>query len=443
MHAERGIYTFNGGNVLDVQDSKFINNKGDIITGAFIGTNTPDISVISNTEFILNDDYYNNLPGQQTANEPNGISWQRLALPYPYGITIDGCRFINARTTNGPNVDHGVAIDVFGGYYNMLANNSNQQSIISGFTTGILNQGADFGTLPITTIRNTKFDKNMIGISNATFTDIEMEFNTFNTGYFHDGYGGMNFGLNSWSTRKFIFNNNIVTGLYNDWVNPGANTSDAHGILINDIRDNQIPIRKNIFSKLDVGAFSLGSNAANDGSIGLLFLCNTFTINRRDVWNTNEMQINQEPNNLNINTFGMVLYGCNNTFSSNDAYGNISENWINDWPSNGGKWLDYYFDNLPNSLLKYKPSVNTNLNLIGALSDESCTFPLVGLKDTNGIINRIAILNAIDDSTTALNGLRLYYNSLRDGGNSQALNSYIDNASQAIALKNELMSKAP
>lgn len=300
-HAHVGVtlmrpdYWNETGGVIQATGSFFINNRKSIAFMSYIdysvtGAEKPNKSILSNTDFIWNNDF---------RHKPlNHVSLYKV-----YGVPFIGCHFSDDRTDDkftSPYLESGsitkCGIRSIDAHYNVNAHCTDVSGCSGDIELDPWNASTfdnlDFGIYagnswliyPIRVERSI-FSNNLFGIEAIAISEPKILFNKFyysdvNNYYLDD----LKCGIKLERSEGIIVEENLFTNITAsfDLVGPTI------GIVCSNLGDSEEMVRRNRFERLTLGNLTEGRNRGTlgpgqpDGSKGLSFECNENFKNRED-----------------------------------------------------------------------------------------------------------------------------------------------------------------
>jgi len=423
------------GGVIKSTDGIFRNNRRGIEFMEYqnFSPNNPstlrdNLSRFSDTQFLTDDNFIEGYPQQPyvTLWKVQGVIFENC--DFSNNITSDksfssspneGIYSLDASYIVAPRCDSPVAIP---------SGQSCPSSLIlrSSFTgLEFAVQVAGAGTSESVTITNTDFTNNIWGVRVADFDNVSINRNDFvigNSGYSINSSSGNGVTLDK-STGFIVEENSVISTLV------GGKTS---GIVVNNSGPANNRLYKNSLNYLFAGTQANRVNRSVNLANGLQFLCNDYVQNRKAIY------INSDPDKD-----GVRLY--QGEFNPKTSSGNTFQSNTLDIENNASHINFYHFGGISN------PNVTSGVlgpvDVIMADFDNTCESSfedgLFMFQDPNtdlvGYESELAILR------TSYNNLNYNYISLIDNGDTDILQSQIENnwSSDAWSLRNNLMQESP
>ena len=437
------------GGVIQSTDGVFRNNRRDVAFMSY--SNHPpsnpfyeisNRSTFKNTDFVTDDDFIEKGLGIQ----------DHVSLWDVKGIRFNNCHFENNITTDKNNSsapDRGIyslnaGFVVLAGCSASLPSEQPcpqanlLKSSFVGLRTAIEATGA--GTSETATISQSDFINNKNGVLINEFDNVSINRNTMLVD--GSGYNPNPFipitekGIEINNSTGFIVEENDVTGTYSQFDN---NNSKSYGIIIRNAGGDENRVYNNDLASLKVGTDAIGLNRNEFyNHIGLQFLCNSYQNYKYAI------NIGEEPDDgirlyqgdYNANSSLSVPAG--NTFLGYSLY-------FTTWDINNGtdgSIVYFHNPNTPNSTPQ-----NSNGFYYVTLSSTSETNSCASSFNGGGVIFQpsYSFKPAIDSLESVYNGLRYNYLSLLDGGDTEQLQTDIDNSwsDDAWDLRAKLVEASP
>lgn len=228
---------------------------------------------------------------------------------------------------------------------------------------------------------------------------------------------------------------------------PGYGNLFSHGMIANNTGDNPNRVRRNVFTYMQRALKIQGDNRTDGHEDGLKYSCNFFDYNDSDIREVNST-------NGNANTFGVP-----HQFSLIQP-GNLIADPANNFTQSSSNCAPCGYDDLSNTMTSLQ-SNHRYYRLYASDPQDSETSPSPKIiivpvseeydecesskQEFTGNQGELSLLDLYQESTIALNELKLNYGQLVDGGNTNELLQVIQSASysEALELYYDLMQESP
>lgn len=437
------------GGIIKCSNTNFINNKRSCEFMAYnqIGGHSLNYrGHFNNCHFEFNND--NLLTATETAPLAPITLWGVK------GVAIRGCTFLNtsdvAQSEDRENgiasidasfiVDGLCSVPIQVGGTCPLANLD--KTIISGYRNGIKATGAFSTASPF--IRNTAFDKNMVGIKleAASFSKvIDNEFivgdHPYPTPQPLDDDATYNTGVLTSGLTGFIIEENKFYG-------DDTNTEFTHGIAVQSGGGSSETVYRNEMTNLGSGAIGAGDNDDVDGAYGLRFLCN------ENIGNSTDFEVRGieglSPNGYideSLNGFDHPSQEAGNTFSMEDG---LIDNFVHFDFDSDKEYTYQYSDVIANRKPLYQET-NIDPDPPGDIYHDLTTIANTCPTNypTSGGPDKYVLKGEFLNEKSAYYNLLYTYHQFIDQGNTEAaLNDVVLSwSNDAWTLHNELMARSP
>ena len=438
----------NGG-IAKIDDAHFVNNRESVSWQDYHNLNWEfKGGVWTRTMLLPNKSYIN-----RSTFEVNEFMLRdpkaQIALCGVDGINIKGCSFINTmpytatatRCLSGCPDQNAIATWNATFYLDQWKSPSTgviTPSYISGFRHGVF--GQSFAVTNQFSVKNTTFEKNLIGVATSSVNSFKLIGNQFLLeNPISSGVAALGAQLNSSSMYQ----------IYNNTFNPTVDYSPRIGIEVKGGGSDYNKIKNNTFNHLNIACQSTYINTdgffdplAEYKSKGLEFLCNNYNYNGAGIYISGADIAKDGIRRVQ----GSNLLPAGNTFIADggiiarNAYGTIYTLPLDRY---------YYYDSDPNQ----NPTISVNVTSFATSYNNPCTINLSGSTGTTGSettssgssntmaaeAGRIELANAYDDYSSDrfdhLNNALKYMNSpyaelersllyMQQGNVSQGLNIF-------------------
>lgn len=434
IRADNAIFRNNKRNVEFIKYPQSVCSNPPIYT-----PNLPNKSYFKNCLFETNDDYF--LLDSQT---PIAM----ITLWGVKGIAFIGCDFINTtsvatseeRSKAIYSIDADFAVV---GYCNGIIPIGDPcpdyvPSTFTGFNTGVHATGAEQNPTP--KIKNSVFDKNMLGIyfyeadhGTALFNDFTVGNHPYPAPTQSEGDASYHTAIKAESSSSFTIEENVVSRYSNA-------TDSTHGIVVVNSGSQSVELYKNEYNNLTSASIAVGDNNDNIGGFyGLRFICNQNNQNRHDFEIRKDDLSNSGYVSIYQSGLDGPLHAAGNTFSPSDGF---NENYVHfDFYSNGD-YLYRYDETLqgqtPNPDEIYVYGGSLTLEAGGTTNTCLTHFPPIGIVTPFE-------LDKFQSTKEGYYNLLYTYHQFIDKGNTEGTLNDIALAwpKDAWSMRNELMARSP
>lgn len=403
-----------GGGIVIAQNTEFINNKVGISIPYY--SHFSSSNLIKNCKFIITDNIKQNMGSVQ------GIY---LAVNSAISITDNEFLFENINEILQLN---SIAIRNFGG-----------SAVINKTTTGNTFNAWGYGVYA-----SSLFGADYLSIKENNFIDC-------NTGVYISGQSNSEVVLNDFDIPNMETNSTHHAGLYLDncydftveentfhsRFRPNNPVGEPIGLVINNSGAHVNEVYKNNFDRLKYAILAQKQNRASNGE-GLTFKCNTFNLSGSDI------SITASPSTTYP---GIANVQGSNSSAADGPAGNVfSRTGPAGTPTdlnNEESFFTYYYHGGQSDYLEpYYYTINTieAWPIIADWDENSCPSRQTGNSGGLGEAkNRMASSGQSSDSLNSI------YQSLKDGGNTSALQAEVESSSTSETMKiyTELISTSP
>ena len=403
------VHPQTGGGILIVQNTKFINNRIGISISHY--NQFPNTGIITNCHFLIN----NNL--QESIYSPKGIE-----LYLNSKVAIVDNEFLNSNI-NLNGIEKGIGISIRSG--SATINKQSTGNSFNGWNYGI-NARSSFPAQYIG-IKDNTFENCITGAYLSAISNSEIIFNDFDIYENHSG-------LYIDNCISFTIEENSFESGYLGLAFPSI------GMVINNTGDNINEIYKNSFSHINHAILAQNSNR-NTAGLGLSFKCNTFSNNAFDIAVTADNSGSNMGIAANQGASGSSSDApAGNIFSRTGPTGTFTD--LNNEESFFTYYYHYYLAENLEPQYYTDNTIEIELNTEADWDENSCPSNYSGGGSGGGIgeiKGRMASSGDISDS------LNIIYESLKDGGNTIALQSDVGNSipPETMEVYNELISTSP
>lgn len=399
----------NSGGIIQSTDSKFLNCNTAIFLAPYQSLLLPN-SIANKCKFVRTDfeiDQHYPFSTASTCVLIDGVTGIKFNH-CTFEVTANNATILNL--TNRGIVSNNSSFSVF------------NNSVFTNLHTGI--DAMINGGTKTFTVTKTTFNKNQTGIQTTSINHFRVTDCTFNIG--NDSFTNTNdrVGLNNHYGSGFTIQANHFT-------NPTSTSNNTIGIITNNTGAAQNMIRGNAFSNLHTGNLADGQNRMISPlfgkTIGLQYWCNT---NYNNIDNDFEVDANScSVCGIRLNQ-GSTIHPANNTFSAT-ANSNFNNN---------ATGINYYWQ-IPN-----QPTTTNGVTALQSNSNWSCSpFPALTLDGHFNPSDYNSNSTNFHNAETDFLNLLYTYNTLIDGGNTNALLNEIENSwsQSAQTMRDELMAESP
>lgn len=418
------------GGIIHASNSTFKNNHKSVAIEQYhhqtnSGYWVPYQAYFDKCHFIVDDQYRGD-----TYNYP---FTEHASMWSVTGVQFRGCDFAN--TTTGASKGAGYGIHSYNAgysvhpYTNSLNNYTN--CTFNGFKAGVLAEGDDYDDLhPSVVVYNSDFTANGIGIWGRTIYDLRATGNNITIG---DGEPLVlpecqeNAGIYTENCTRFIIEQNNLTG-------SATSQLDKVGTITANSGEENKEISKNNYSALQIGALAEGKNSMSyllplilvSNYSGLRYFCNAFNENEKDI----VVQADNHFEGIAIDQ-GTTLSSAGNTFSpSGSIY-------------NNGHYINYFYNGS-----NTEPSVvSSSVFPQAAANPKNCETGLPYDSDWGPLTTtrKSELVSMLYTNLAIKQNEKTSYQSLLDGGNSDALIDYLNSNTtyNAIDIKDYILSLSP
>jgi hypothetical protein len=420
-----------------IQCAEFLNNKTSVRFQPyknFIPNSNPivytdNLSAINNCFFDINTDYL-------------GGDWgyEHIFLTGVKGVRIKGCIFENNKTSthsgHGINaLQAGFIVEAIcnGNYLPPCPDNALDKCYFKKFTKAInLANGATY-TL---SVKNSIFEDNSNGVVMSTVSNAVVILNEFKIGYYTNDEGlgclekGVSYGIDMANCKGFSVEENMFSKY------PGAPTGNYIGIRVNACPSASDNIYLNKFVGLSQGNLAQGTNRSvpEDDGTGVAYLCNQNINNSYDFYVGSNSRIKGKmgsltsPSGNELTNPGISIMQFQNDGTQNvEYYYNVNE------PT---QWLTEYSAYVSPFWINYSNTCPSHYGGGGG-----GTGGRIVLTDEEVLQKEQEYYSGLNN----YNNIEALYESLKDGGNTEQLQSEVATAwpSEMWVLRAELLGKSP